>query len=156
MLLDDRGVNHNMTFLEQMAENSRKLDAVQKRLQTMFSVQPPLVEVRELGGVTFDKSIEVETVFETPAVTVTKCICPTKGLVYPLHSHENSKEYLICVSGSFIITFESGSKPVAKGDCVSIPLGVQHSSTSLEPNSVLLGICIPPEGAYISLSGVFE
>jgi quercetin dioxygenase-like cupin family protein len=65
---------------------------------------------------------------------------------FPFHKHIDSLEYLICISGSFILTIADITVRIMKtGDCASIPAGISHASRSLEEGTKLFYICVPKD-----------
>lgn len=73
-------------------------------------------------------------------------------LEFPCHVHGDVIEYLICVQGSFLEFFENqGVRIVRPGECVSIPKNTVHKSRAIEPNTVLVYVCIPADKAINAL-----
>jgi len=75
-----------------------------------------------------------------------------EGAVYPKHRHINSVQYLICVEGKFAIEIFETKKIIRIidiGECVSIPLNVEHEIVTLVEKSKLVSVCVPQEPAYV-------
>lgn len=138
-----------MTFLEQLKNNNFTLDCTIERLKKLFDDSKTVFKQNSYGGLTFQDTIEVDTLYESENVTVTRGIWHKKGQTYPNHKHSDSIEYLICTQGKFIVNFAYGMRIIGKGECMSIPIETIHSCTPLEDESKMLGICIPPEQAYL-------
>jgi len=65
------------------------------------------------------------------------------------HLHENNKEYLIGVKGSFSL-FINGkfARTIKVGDVAAINSGDVHYSIPLEQNAKALAICVPADEIY--------
>lgn len=137
-----------MTVLDQLKANNFSIDTVITQVSSLFNTHESRLEPNVYGGLIFEKDIEIETVFETESVTVTRGTWHKMGHVYPIHKHVDSIEYLICTQGKFSISFDHGTRLMGKGDCMSIPMGVNHTVTPLEDNSQIVAVCVPPELAY--------
>jgi quercetin dioxygenase-like cupin family protein len=89
----------------------------------------------------------IQTIIQNENCTVGFAFCanPDAG-DFPDHIHENSVEYLICTSGSFLAYFNStGLRIVKVGECLSVPKGVIHRTKALEINTAYLWICVPAD-----------
>jgi len=127
------------------------LDRVEKRARTIQSIIDA-GEIKAHGNTSTMKEtkIKFKTVYETDHVTVTPAFWECKGQRFISHTHANSKEYLICVRGRFLISIEGGQRVIGVGECVSIPKGTMHDGVSLEDNSEIVAVCIPAEEGYRS------
>lgn len=137
-----------MTRLE---KTNAILDDVNSRLdalERMFHAVPGEVKPR-YGGFSYAETIEAKTVYQSDNVTVTLGIWKLAGTTYPDHEHTLSVEYLIVTKGRFTVAIDGKIRVMSRGDCCAIPSGVTHSCTALEDDSRMLGICVPPEKAYM-------
>jgi len=138
-----------MSLLDQITNNKINLDITIQRLKLLFDSPLSSIEKNSYGGLTFDKDIDIDTIYESENVTITRGIWHKAGQIYPNHKHAQSVEYLICTEGKFIVNFLYGTRLMSQGECMTIPLGVDHSVIPMEDESKMLGICIPPEIAYL-------
>lgn len=139
-------------ILESLRANNTLLDVISERLDRINGL---------FGGTTKDHlstthsgfvigdEIEAKTVFQNEDVTVTIAQHYPKGSTWPIHKHDDSLEYLIVFRGSFLYQIDGIPRVMKKGDCASIARGVSHSCVALEDESCVMGICIPPEKAYL-------
>jgi ethanolamine utilization protein EutQ (cupin superfamily) len=100
-------------------------------------------------GFTFNDSIELVTIYQNDTITITYGIWRKANHIMPEHIHCDSVEHLLCTAGSIVVEYEGNKCILNKGDCLTIPKGISHTATSLEDNSILFAICIPPENAYL-------
>ena len=139
-------------LLENLVESNKRLDNVHLRLAGISSLLGlALEQVTPLDrGAYIDGNIGVDivTVFQTEESTILYGIWKKANSCYPDHFHGESLEYLIVDKGRFTVKTAFGFRVLSKGDCMSLPIGVGHSVTSLEDDSRLMAICIPPEPAY--------
>ena len=133
------------------------LNGLQERQTTvsdLIDLGQVLVKVNGRRRLQMEHNIEVDTVFESEEVSVTLAYCPKEGAEYPVHCHTGIVEYLICLKGSFGITLpHNGYRILKEKECAKIPPNVLHSSISLEPNSNIMGVCLPQEPAYTACKG---
>jgi mannose-6-phosphate isomerase-like protein (cupin superfamily) len=137
-------------IIEIIKENSKKIEKATNRLDclaTLFNA-PESKFTTKNGGFCYEDNIEASTVFQTEDTTVTLAIWKKAQAVYPVHCHKDSVEYLMVIKGSFLLKFGGAVRIMSKGECASIPAGVDHTVTSLEGDSQMLAVCIPPEIAY--------
>lgn len=99
------------------------------------------------GVIELDKGITFETIYSNNG-TVTITRYPKMGARTPSHCHDQVKEYLICNKGSFSVHFGGNFRVLKIKDCVSVPEGVEHTTTALEDNSELIAVCVPIEPLY--------
>ena len=80
----------------------------------------------------------------------------SKGSVYPPHSHQMAKEWVIVYSGSLLVDvvgevscahFRGQDSVLRAGGCVHFVRGQVHQATALE-DTELLAITIPRDDAY--------
>ena len=133
------------------------LNGLQDRQDTigdLINLGQVLVKVNGRRRLETENKIKVETVFESEEVSVTVASFEEEGAEYPVHCHDGIIEYLICLSGSFGVTLpHSGYRIIKEKECAKIPANIMHSAVSLEPNSEILGICLPAEPAYTACKG---
>ena len=146
-----------MTVLDKLRESNLKIDVVNERLDALSLMLVNSSDLKYMtpkyAGFIYDNSIDITTMFQSNTTTITLGVWHKKSQIYPEHSHKDSIEYLICLNGSFSVKFSFCNRIVKKGECVSLPVNVIHSCTSLEDESEMLAICIPPEKAYL-INGV--
>jgi quercetin dioxygenase-like cupin family protein len=133
-------------------EINSKLDLTNKKLdaiQTLFNVKGEDIKGKP-GEFKFCDSVDLKTVFQTKGVTVSYVTYSKKDIGYPIHIHENVVEYLICTKGSFVFKVSGNFRVLDVGDCAKIPAGKDHTTIPLEDGSELIGICIPPDPAFIN------
>lgn len=62
------------------------------------------------------------------------------------HVHYDSKEYLICVSGAFVLNINgSDVRRLQEGDCASIDPGQLHYSRPLFDKTTIVYVCVPAD-----------
>jgi quercetin dioxygenase-like cupin family protein len=62
------------------------------------------------------------------------------------HVHKESKEYLICVSGSFVLNVNGRNvREIKEGECGVVDAGDVHYSTPLEDNTRMVYVCVPAD-----------
>jgi mannose-6-phosphate isomerase-like protein (cupin superfamily) len=136
-----------------------KLDKInidlEKTYQTSLNIGKVFAvnELRAINGggmVEVDKQVILKNIWSNKA-SVTWGKWAGAGSKYPDHMHEESSEYLICITGSFSVTFSKYIRILKIGECVSLPKKTIHSVTALEDNSEMMAICVPEEQAYITL-----
>jgi len=141
-----------MEAIEKLNQTNLRLEDIGKRLSVLNNLflETDILKSIEpkYAGFIYDDSIEVSTVFQSPNVTVTYALWKYKNKAYPEHQHHDSVEYLIILSGSFLVKFNDTSRIMTKGECLSLPVNIVHTCISLEDMSEMIGICIPPEKAY--------
>lgn len=139
-------------ILERLNTNNRILDVVNKRLdniKTLFDGVPAEDFTPTMDGFVYSETVKAKTIFQTDDTTVTVGEWTKNGDLWPDHSHKDSVEYLIVIRGTFLLKIDEIPRIMKKGECASLPVGVKHSCTSLEDGSSIIGICIPPEKAYL-------
>lgn len=68
---------------------------------------------------------------------------------FPSHVHMDSIEYLICVRGRVLLNIlDMATRILNVGDCAAVPKNVVHNTTPLEPASILVYVCVPPDGTF--------
>ena len=137
--------------LQTTSDSMDKTFARLSRLGIMFKQKENITTTGD--GFSIDNDIEIKTIYEDAFCNITNCIWHKAHKLYPLHCHNDSFEYLTVTNGSFLVSFGSASRIVKKGECVSLPTSVQHSVMSLEDESSMLALCIPPEKAYSTCKG---
>ena len=123
------------------------LNGALSRLKTIGQ----LIEAGELTSAKEGALENEHYIFNTiygDAATITVANYFKKGYGTPLHCHPVSKEFIICVLGTFKINFDGGYRIVNPGDCVSLDKGTMHGATLLTESGRLLGICIPCDEDY--------
>jgi quercetin dioxygenase-like cupin family protein len=133
-------MTHTNSVLDRVA---LKLDA----LKALFGTTEDHLEV-DLTTFKFDRDIVLDTVFQNKNSAVSLVQYTRAEISHPLHSHSDLMEYLIVTDGTFALKTNSFVRVMKKGDCASIPPGLQHTTICLEDTGELLAICIPPESAY--------
>ena len=137
-------------ILEQLVKSNISIDKTNRRLaalKVLFDIENGDLEV-EKNGFNISKYAEANCLFENPDVNVTLGVWKKDKVTWPNHSHANIEEYLIVTRGRFILHLDEAVRIMERGECARIPVGVVHSVISLEDDSQMLGICIPPESAY--------
>lgn len=107
-----------------------------------------LLEKGSISLTPMDDKWVLEHLHEDDGVSVGFATCSsTGGGEFPEHLHENVQEYILCLSGSFTISFGlggiDGMRIVRERECVSIPPNTLHTSRPLEKNTRNLYVCIP-------------
>ena len=140
------------TILESLVRNNKVIDNVNKRLDSLkvlFSSSPELSFTTNPRGFVYSDSVEAVTVYQNKDVTITIGTWGKEGDLWPDHCHADSLEFLIVTRGNFLVKIGSIPRFMGRGECATVPLGKNHSVTSLEKDSQMIGICIPPEMAYL-------
>ena len=137
---------------EKLKPSIKTFDDVLIKLETLRKI---FLHPKDLENITYQQKgfvysgdITISTVYQDKNITVTIGTFCKKDAVYPYHVHSDSIEYLIVSQGKFVIKFDDGVVFKTRGECMSVPNGVRHSCMSLEDNSIMVAICIPPERAY--------
>ena len=142
----------DMQILERLYSNSRMFDNVTLRLDALTDLFGPnngnRVDATDTGFI-MNEGCSLNTVFQTEHTTVSNVIFERAGIRFTNHQHKDSIEYVIIVNGSVSFVIDGACRTMTKGDCASIKRGSNHSCVSLEPNTVALAICVPPEKAYV-------
>jgi len=139
-------------ILERLTTNNKILDVVSKRLDVisdLFSGSPKEKIVPTLDGFIYSETVKAKTIYQSADMTVTVGEYALQGDVWPDHNHSDSVEFLIVGRGMFLLKIEGTPRIMKKGDCASIPAGVKHSVMALSDGSSIVGICVPPEKAYL-------
>jgi mannose-6-phosphate isomerase-like protein (cupin superfamily) len=144
-------------LLKSLMEYNGRLDDIEKRLGSIDNMLISHDDLKKItpkyAGFVYDNSIEIATIFQNENVTVTYGIWHKKYEYYPLHCHYESNEYLIAVAGSFNTEMGGVTTLLKKGDQMLVPTGKPHVVVSLEDESEMFGICIPPEKVYLRPRG---
>ena len=90
------------------------------------------------------RTVDVDIIFQNEA-TVGIGSCAAKG-VMPEHAHDTI-HYLICISGRFIVKFDSVVRVLAPGDCVSVPRGTPHTTQNIHPGKLVF-INVPADTSW--------
>jgi mannose-6-phosphate isomerase-like protein (cupin superfamily) len=102
-----------------------------------------------------DDAIKVTRLYECGALVIVYAVF-AKDAIYPFHNHDNSAEHFVCVHGKLQVkisqmdldgNMEEIIKILEPTECMTIPIGLEHSVFALEQSEVV-AICIPPELAY--------
>lgn len=126
----------------------------QKTIGDLINLGQVLVKINGRRRLETENNISIDTVFETEEVSVTIAACPDVGAEYPIHCHTGIVEYLICLKGSFGVTLpHNGYRILKERECAKIPANIMHSTISLEPNSDIMGVCLPAEPGYTACKG---
>ena len=130
-------------ILDHVSERLESLDKMLTKHDDMTKIVP------KFAGFVYDQNVELATIFQNENVTVSYGIWRKLDAVYPIHSHKESDEYLIVISGSFEIVINGKKTILMRGQGTFVPMGQEHLVTALEANSEMFGICMPPEKAYL-------
>ena len=133
---------------------------IKKKLDFLNNKQNTITDLIELGQIlvksnglrrlNINNEIDLKTVFNTKAISMSIVTYNKKAGNYPSHYHEGIVEFLICLKGSFGIEFPCNGYRILKAkECAQIPPNTLHTAISLEANSEILAICLPSEPAYI-------
>ena len=141
-------------FEKILREHGSRVDNVAEKAEAincMFGCKTENITPRYGGFGIANGAVEILTVFQTEDITVTRGVWAKKGDAFPIHCHKESIEYLIVTKGKFCVKFNDGvgSRILGRGECASIPLGMQHSSIAMEDGSEMFAVCVPPERAYL-------
>lgn len=134
-------------LLEGLLHFNRELDKSDKMLRTVDSLLKSGEITGKNGILNMEEGVKFETIYDSNC-TITIASHPKRDTKTPKHCHLGIKEYLICTKGSFCFNMGNSMRILEVKDCASVPEGAEHSTTSLEDNSVLVAICIPEETAY--------
>lgn len=123
-----------------------------EEITTIKERQETIDALLESGHLTSDASEIGSKWLLTPLIQSEECsvgivdvVNITHGPCKP-HIHYNSKEYLVCVSGSFILNVNgSDVRTVHKGECAVIREGELHYSRPLEDNTRMIYVCVPAD-----------
>ena len=140
-------------ILDNLVSNNQILDVVSNRLDrlnTMFFTAGPGDIATTSDGFVVKENMKCVTIHQDEDVTIILAEWALKGDRWPAHKHNESIEYIVVTSGSLSIKIGGTPRIMKKGECASIPLGVVHICDALEDNTRVVGICIPPEKAYIA------
>src|SRR5574343_20581 len=147
-----------MLDIEKINASNIKIDAVNKRLDALRKMLIDKSRFNEiipnLLGFDISSDTSIVTVFQNDDITITYGEWKNSNSVYPSHCHSESLEYIICITGKLLIKFgdnEQESIIISKGECFKIPIGMRHSCKSLDMNTSVIAICVPPEEAYMKL-----
>ena len=91
------------------------------------------------------KDINVDILYQKEATIGIGC-CNGKAIMQE-HAHENSKHYLICISGRFVIKFEGLFRVLAPGDCLSLDAGVSHTTQCIKEGKLVF-INVPADNQW--------
>ena len=91
-----------------------------------------------------ERKVEVDILYQKNA-TVGLGKMEAKGKMHE-HCHD-TRHYLICISGRFIIKFEGAIRVLSVGDCVSIPPNVPHT-TQCVYSGRLIFVNVPADGSW--------
>ena len=136
-------------LLESLLKNNALLDSVSSRLDIlkgMYNV--PGVEAVD-RGFTICGGMNSTTVFQSNECTITLDVFKRAGYQWPKHEHNDSIEHLMVIKGSFSIDIDGYKCVISKSDCITILPRSTHTAIALEDDSQMIGVCIPPERAYI-------
>lgn len=128
-----------------MVDLQRKIDSIreaQATIDTLLASKSVVVD----GGKSVD-TWSIEELYAQEDCNLGFAYSDIGGRThFPMHVHADSIEYLICVRGRLLLNIENKVTRVMNvGDCASIPVGVTHNTTPLEPYSKLVYVCIPPD-----------
>lgn len=140
------------SILDVLSANNVTLDKVAQRLDSLrllFSEAQEEKLTLTVDGFIYSDTVKAKTIYQNEDVTVTIGEWALNGDVWPEHKHEGSLEYLIVTKGKIILTVGNVTRVMKKGECASLPIGVVHSAAAVEDGTSLIGICIPPEKAYL-------
>jgi mannose-6-phosphate isomerase-like protein (cupin superfamily) len=123
---------------------------LEKTIEKIKGNQATIDSLLEKGTIALKPSEEkwyIKTIYEDEGVTVGFATCSFAGGEFPEHLHENVQEYILCLNGSFAISFGpngvNGMRIVKERECVSIPPNTLHTSQPLQKNTRNLYVCIP-------------
>lgn len=139
-------------ILDKMATINKKYDSSLTRLDAIRKLFLHPLELDDISymkkGFIYSGDIEINTIYQDNHSTITLGLFRKRDSLYPYHVHSDSVEYLIIARGKFVIKFDDGVVFKTVGECMSVPQGIRHSCMSLEDDSLVIGLCIPPEDAY--------
>jgi quercetin dioxygenase-like cupin family protein len=141
-----------LSFVDSLRSSNTRLDAVNKRLDNLKLLfnMAPIDDLQVVSAGFTSKGIDGLTVFQNEDATVTLGTWKFKSTIWPDHCHSDSLEYLIVTRGTVLVRFGEASRIMGRGECAAIPRGLKHSVQALEDDSQILGVCIPPEIAYLT------
>lgn len=121
-----------------------------KILEKIKGNQDTIAVLLDRGDISFKPSGDkwvIKNLYEDDGITVGFASCSNAGGEFPAHLHDNVQEYILCIEGSFIISFgpngADGVRIVKERECVSVPPNTLHTSRPLAKNTRNLYVCIP-------------
>jgi mannose-6-phosphate isomerase-like protein (cupin superfamily) len=126
------------------------MNDIARVLEKIKGNQATIAVLLERDEISFKPSKDkwvIKNLYEDEGVTIGFASCSEAGGDFPEHLHDNVQEYLLCISGSFMISFgpngSDGVRIVKEKECVSIPPNTLHTSRPLSKNTRNLYVCIP-------------
>lgn len=90
------------------------------------------------------KTVDVDILYQHEG-TIGVGSCGDKA-VMPEHAHD-STHYLICLCGRFVIKFDGGVRILSPGDCVSVPVGMPHTTQCIRKGKLVF-INVPADDSW--------
>jgi hypothetical protein len=135
------------------------MNDIAKVLEKIRGNQATIAVLLEKGDITFNKPSQdkwvLKPIYEDEGVSIGFAYGSNTGGEFPEHLHDNVQEYILCVNGSFLISFgpggSDGVRVVKERECVSIPPNTLHTSRPLVKDTRNIYVCIPRDKAIREL-----
>jgi mannose-6-phosphate isomerase-like protein (cupin superfamily) len=131
---------------------NKTLDMLESIFSTPFDLKQIDLKLNSCGFSANKEKIQATRLYECGKLVIMH-VQFEEGSLYPFHCHEESAEHLVCISGKLQINIQPSKetqefiKILTPSECMTLPIGVEHSAFALEKTEVV-AICIPPELAY--------
>ena len=138
-------------MLETIHADNAKLDSVIDRLDLLKNLFPEGKHGIEMtaDGFVYCKAVVAKTVYQSDDVTVMAWDIQKENNGFEFHKHDDSLEYMIITRGIVEVTIDGITDNFTKGELIQVPTGVGHSCRALVDGCSVVGVCVPPEKAYI-------
>lgn len=141
-------------ILDKLFKTNIRIDLVNEKLKNVAKIlshpdQDLNIVTTKPEGILFNNTIDLTTIYQNNEITITYGIWKFAHHAMPEHIHHDSLEYLICTKGSVAIKIAENIYTLKVGDYFMIAKGINHLVTSLEDDTMVFAICIPPEKAYL-------
>lgn len=131
-----------------------KLNEIKKVQRTVDELlEAGIMSKEDMHFQSADKGIDIDILYQKLA-TVGIGFCKGKT-VMPEHTHDESRHYIICVDGRFVIKFCGAVRVLAPGDCIAIPAGVPHATQCIHEGHLIF-VNVPAEKHWGEDGGIYE
>ena len=138
-------------ILERLSSDNARMVDVGIRLDLLRDLFPIAQSKISLtnDGFIYCETVKAKTVYQDADTTVMVWNMENPGDGFEVHEHGGSNEYAVVTSGEVDITINGSLTHYKKGECASIPRGAGHACKAVVSGSSVVGVCVPPEKAYI-------
>ena len=123
-----------------------KLTSIHKKQRTIDSMlQAGILSMTDAHFENTAQTVDIDILYQKEATIGVGSV--TESGMMEEHTHDNSRHYLICIAGRFIVKFDGMFRAIGPGECVALDAGVPHTTQCLKQGKLVF-INVPAENQW--------